>query len=107
MHGFEAIYLINIFRHYYRLGNFCIEFSKIVGQETLPTFKDLETRLSDMGPVVPNDRLQKIDDGNCSFLPKLEDGRVQSKEGLLETKDESQNGVTKLGEHLSRNGIKE
>jgi hypothetical protein len=55
---------------------FLYRFFEVVGQETLPTFKDLEARLSDMGLVVPRDRLLKTNDGNCNFLPKLEDGRV-------------------------------
>ncbi len=82
-------------------------FSKVIEQEFLPTFKDLEARLSDMGLVVPSDRLPKTDDGNCNFLPKLEDEKVQNKERLSKTRDEGQIGVTKLGEHLIQNGIKE
>jgi len=49
MHGFEAMYLINIFLPLLQAWEFLHRFSKIVGQETLPTFKDLETRFSDMG----------------------------------------------------------
>ncbi len=82
-------------------------FSELIGQRYFPTFKDLEARLSDMGLVVPSDRLPKIDDGNCNFLPKLEDDKVQNKEGWSKTRDEGQIGTTKLGEHLSQNGIKE
>jgi hypothetical protein len=60
-----------------------------------------------MGLVVPSNRLPKADDGNCNFLAKLEDDKVQNKEGLSEIGDEGQIGATKLGEHLSQNGIKE
>ncbi len=86
---------------------FLYRFSKVTRQESLPTFKDLEARLSDMGLVVPSDRLPKIDDGNCNFLPKLEDDKVQNKEGWSETRDEGQIGMNKLGEHLNQNGIEE
>ncbi len=85
---------------------FLYHFFEVIGQETLLTFKDLEVGLSDMGLVVPSDRLPKTDDGNCNFLPKLEDDRVQNKEGLSEIGDENQIGATKLGEHLNQNGIK-
>jgi hypothetical protein len=51
--------------------------------------------------------LPKVDDGNCNFLAKLEDDKVQNKEGLSKIGDEGQTGATKLGEHLSQNGIKE
>ncbi len=81
-------------------------FSKAIEQEFLPTFKDLEARNSDMGLVVPSNRLPKTDDGNCNFLPKLEDDKVQNKEGLSKTRDKGQIGATKLGEYLSQNGIK-
>ncbi len=60
-----------------------------------------------MGLVVPSNRLPKTDDGNCNFLPKLEGDRAQNKEGFSETRDEGQVGVTKLGEHLSQNGVEE
>jgi hypothetical protein len=60
-----------------------------------------------MGLMVPSNRLPKVDDGNCNFLAKLEDDKVQNKEGLLKTRDEGQIGATKLGEHFSQNGIKE
>jgi hypothetical protein len=68
--------------------------------------EDLETRLSDMGLVVPSDGLLKIDDGNCNFLSKFDDDKVQNKEGLSKTRDEGQIGVAKLGEHLSQNRVK-
>ncbi len=60
-----------------------------------------------MGLVVPSNGLPKTDDGNCNFLPKLEDDRVQNKEGLSEIGDEGQTGVAKLGEHLSQSGVEE
>jgi hypothetical protein len=67
----------------------------------------LEAGPHDIELVVPSNRLPKTNDGNCNFLPKLEDDKVQNKEGLSKTRGEGQIGATKLGEHLGQNGIKE
>jgi hypothetical protein len=86
---------------------FLYHFFELIGQESFPTFENLEAWLSDMGLVLPGNGLPNIDDGNCNFLPKFEEDMVQNKVGLSETRDEGQIGVAKLGERLSRNRVKE
>jgi hypothetical protein len=56
-------------------------FSKVIGQKSLPTFKNLEEGFNDMGLVVLNNGLPKIDDGNCNYLPNLKMTGHKTKRG--------------------------
>ncbi len=65
MHGSEAMYLGNLSDHCYSLGNLCIV--SLVGQESLPTFENLEVGLSDIGLVVISEAVAKTGDGNSKL----------------------------------------
>jgi len=60
---------------------FIYHFFELIGQESFPTFENLEAWLSDMGLVLLGNGLPNIDDGNCNFLPKFEENMMQTKWG--------------------------
>jgi hypothetical protein len=65
MHGSEAMYLGNLSDLVIGLGNLC--FVSLVGQESLPTFENLEVGLSDIGLVVISEAVAKTGDGNSKL----------------------------------------
>ncbi len=56
MHGSEAMYLGNRSDHL-----------SLVGQESLPTFENLEVGLSDIGLVAISEAVAKTSDGNSKL----------------------------------------